>query len=57
MLSPAAPTEEPLPAPPEVLREPPERQINYEDVVRFLTRERMSRHERKRERWANQMFG
>ena len=48
-----APTEEPPPAP----VEPLERQINYDDIMRFLTRERMSRHERKRERWAQQMFG
>ena len=52
--------EPPKPPEPPAPVEPPkfeERQINYDDVMRFLTRERMSRHERKRERWAQQMFG
>ena len=51
-----------IPPSPQLLATPPlpdpvERQINYDDVMRFLTRERMSRHERKRERWAQHMFG
>ena len=52
--------EPPKPPEPPAPVEPPkfeERQINYDDVMRFLTRERMSRHERKRGRWAQQMFG
>jgi len=51
-LRPESPTPEPPPTP-DVM----ERQINYDDVLRFLTRERLSRHERKRERWVHQMFG
>ena len=46
MLEPPKPPETPAPV------ESPkfeERQINYDDVMRFLTRERLSRHERKRE--------
>lgn len=35
----------------------PEPVISHSDVVRFMARERMNRHERKRERWQQQMFG
>ena len=34
-----------------------EPQISHADVVRFMARDRMNRHERKRERWQQQMFG
>ena len=53
-------SEPPKPPGPQAPVEPPkfeERQINYDDVMRFLTRERLSWHERKRERWSQQMFG
>ena len=32
-------------------------ELTHSDVVRFMARERMNRHERKRERWQQQMFG
>ena len=54
MPEPPKPPEPPAPVDPPKFEE---RQINYDDVMRFLTRERLSRHERKRERWAQQMFG
>ena len=34
-----------------------EAMISHADVVRFMARERMNRHERKRDRWHQQMFG
>ena len=34
-----------------------EPQISHADVVRFMARDRMNRHERKRDRWQQQMFG
>ena len=35
----------------------PEPMLTHADVVRFMARERMNRHERKRERWQQLMFG
>ena len=53
--SPEPKSPEPDPMPP---REPtPEPMITHADVVRFMARERMNRHERKRDRWHQQMFG
>ena len=43
--------EPPPPAPPEEVL------ITHSDVVRFMACERMNRHERKRDRWHQQMFG
>ena len=43
--------EPPPPAPPEEVL------ITHSDVARFMARERMNRHERKRDRWHQQMFG
>ena len=35
----------------------PEPRLTHSDVARFMARERMNRHERKRQRWQDQMFG
>ena len=35
----------------------PEPMLTHADVVRFMAREKMNRHERKRDRWQQQMFG
>ena len=43
--------EPPLPTPPEEVL------ITHSDVVRFIARKRTNRHERKRDRWHQQMFG
>ena len=34
-----------------------EPKLTYSDVVRYMARERMNRHERKKDRWNQQMFG
>ena len=36
---------------------PREPMLTHADVVRFMAREKMNRHERKRDRWHQQMFG
>ena len=57
---------EPTPRPPTPEPEEPEDlmassfvepRVTHSDVVRFMARERMNRHERKRDRWQQQMFG
>ena len=37
-------------------RDTRKRGLTHADVVRFMARERMNRHERKRDRWHQQMF-
>ena len=56
--SPESPVEDPEPDPmASSIVMAPEPKLTHSDVVRFMAREKMNRHERKRERWQQQMFG